>query len=1269
MANRDADAELVVSVDDQASAGLAKIAAMTRTLGQQWGADAKTIDRATRNTTSAISKMAQSAGQSLGKTSPLAASIASTKRQMQELAELSYKAQGLRKTNTSFSGYTLDGKGIKADEARKIQEAARSYAALEKQLVSLTAAEERMARASRGRSFAADQSKRFTIDPATLNASARSAATLQQVYANMWQTVDNAPKRWWPPEALRSTENFTRSLMEANNATRYVMYDVARNFAIAGAVVAAFGTAAVVMAARWEAAFAQVERTTGASGATLERLRQGLIGLSQDLPVSFTKLTEIASVGAQMGIATDGIVAYTEVIAQLTATTNLTADAAGKALGRFKAFFAEADDPTLAVTNRTFSNLASSILKVGVNSVATETGIVNVATQISSMGSYAGFTADQVIGLAGALSSVGVPPELSRGVITRLFNTIGEAVSENGTKLQDFAELAGLSAEEFAASWGTQDFAYTFTSLIGGLQSVSSQGGDAVTVLHDLGITSVRDVPVLLRLAGAADEAGRAGGLLAQTMTDARSGWRDNIELALQYSKISQTVSARFQVLLQNFEALFATMGQGTMGPIKGLIDGFIMLLKGMTAIGNTGLGQTLGAVGTVAALTLGAILLLTAAFVRGGAAAIGFGQALQHVGLSAAQATPFVNGLRFAILGLGLIGILSAVVGGIVALSSAANDANNAIQDTQGALAAMQQDAQDGGGFFTFTQGLDGAKTDTKNLSTQAENLGKVLGHTTERMYGNAAAADAMASSTKNAALVYGRSSAEFSRAALTSQQAFTDLFKGDLGTEFADQLVANGFDLDKALTIAAKDGRKGVDKYMDEVFAGFGEFDFVKNGAAGYAEWSRLQEGLVDQLASTGEGWQKVANSAYATGDAFKAVAQSGEQLTDADFMTDFAVQNEDAINSMAKGFQGFVDSGSLIDLTRQMASAQSIVDDTSTELNESVVAVRDFESNWTAAFGGAAFSIEDYMVVFRRAATEQQDFIADLTTLAARGVPTNIIGDLAAMGPAAAALVDALVAGTDAQLEEYVALYGQTGFDSMVALAAGQLAAEQIVRNAAQTLSTAQLQQLSADLAAGTPLVDAMAKWQLDANGDPIDVPTKVEMDYYAEQRKLQAQAAALGFNIPITPYLTQTQFTVNTGNSGQISIRPTPRAGKNYWSGGYTGPGGMHDYAGAVHRGEFVHPKKDVDQSTGMPKPSALIRMLSGGRPARSAGGGGFGYAGGGYVGGANQVMAHLSTEDRTLLIEIRDAIGIYIGSDVLASAVNNSNTNNATRRAG
>jgi TP901 family phage tail tape measure protein len=1263
------DAELSVGIEDNLTPVLAKMAAQTRQFGSTIGAESKQIDKAVQRVTKSINDLGNAGGARGGKSSPLAANIAATRREMERLESLAKRASSITTSTTSFSGFRENGKGIRASEAKEILNAADAYKKLEDQLRSLQAQESRMAGSGRAAEFRKSQEAMFTIDPSVLNRAARDRDTLQNLYNGMWTTLGDQTKlkkteSWFPPAMFRDTERFTQSIMDMSNSTRYAMYDIARTTAVGGAAILALSVGAVVAAARWERAFADVERTVQGTPAVLEQVRQGLVALSTDIPVSFSNLSEIASIGGQMGIAAEGIVAYTETIAKLTATTNLTADSASKALGRFKAFFAEANDPSLAVTEQTFANLASSILKVGVNSVATESGIVGVATQISSMGSYAGFTADQVIGLAGALSSVGVPPELSRGVITRLFNNIGEAVSENGVRLQSFAQLAGVSSEEFVRAWGTEKFAYVFTNMVAGLNSVAAGGGDAVQTLHELGITSVRDVPVLLRLASAAGEAGTAGSLLAQTMNDARSGWRQSIELTLQYNKIADTLSERTKVLFQNFEALFATLGKGAVGPVKDMVNGLITLVKGFTSIIDTPLGQTLGVITLAAAALAGGLLLLTAGAARTFGALQGVAAGLQAIGISAAVATPAVRILGLAIAGITVVGAIAAVIGLIASLQIGAEEASNAIIDTQGAVAAMRDDAERGQrGLFQLGGAGSAAAAGLKETSTQADILAGISDNTTDKLYGTGAAADDLATRTASSALSFGKSAQSFVKSALLANKAFTDLFAGDQGTELGEALLGGDFSLDTLIQKVAKGGRAAGEAYLEgitgvkpnaDVFEDIGNSWIWLDQTA--AETARSTGAMLDQVAGSVDGMKAAGNAALAAGNGMVAFSSATEMSSAA--MEEFQVQNEEAINSIAQGFAKFVDTSSLIGLTQQMNAAFATLDDGSTDVDEHAEAIAGFEQAWLDAYGGARFSIDEYMGVFRRAAAEQQFFIANLQTLAARGVPTNIIGDLAAMGPQAQALVSALINATDEQLAEYVDLYGSTGFDSMVALAAGQLAAEQIVRNAAKHLSTAQIQQLSADLSAGTPLADAMAKWQLDAEGNPMEAPA----DAYLRpgwEPGFQNQMNRSGISVPVSPYLTRSTLTIAGGGGGSASMKFAAAGG--YISG--PGTGTSDSIPARLSNGEFVMTAA-ATRAIGVDNLYAMMRSAQSGRPARQRGNG---YAAGGLVssdGGSTSLSAH----DRKLLRAIADRVGLYVDGRDLANAAGAANENSFRRGA-
>lgn len=354
-------------------------------------------------------------------------------------------------------------------------------------------------------------------------------------------------------------------------STRYALYDVSRMAAVTGAALLALPVAAVTTAVKWEAAFAQVQRTndftsnsTEQMAIKVEGMRRQFVDLVQTIPASWEELTKIGTLAGQIGIANNAVVGFTRNVAMFAATTDVSAEDAATAFGRLNAFLPDVQG--------NFQGLGDSILKVGVNSVATESQIVRITTQIGSILAQAKFSSKEVVGLSGALASIAVPPELSRGVVTRVFGQIGRAANEGGGSLATFAKLSGRSAEDFKNSWGTEQSGQIFLDLMRGIQK---EGANAENVLRSVGITSVRDVPVLIRLANAADSAGQAGGLLAQTFSDAANAGG---EMQRQYNIIAGTVQSKITVLMNNLAALGDAVMRGSLGMfgdvLTGLSDG-----------------------------------------------------------------------------------------------------------------------------------------------------------------------------------------------------------------------------------------------------------------------------------------------------------------------------------------------------------------------------------------------------------------------------------------------------------------------------------------------------------------------------------------------------------------------------------------------------------------------------------------------------------------------------------------------------------------------
>lgn len=346
---------------------------------------------------------------------------------------------------------------------------------------------------------------------------------------------------------------------------RYALHDISSQMMRVGALTVGLGVGVGAVAASWERDFANVERVTQGTAAELIFLRSQLVGLATTMPVAFEDLTKIATLGGQMGISETNIASFTKTVAQFAATTDVSVEDTATAFGRLNSLIPD--------IRNDFTGLADSVARVGVKSVATESQILRVATQISSLTGAANFGYKATVALAGSLASVAVPPELSRGVITRVFGTMSRAVSEGGVNLTKFGEIAGMTGKQFADGW-TNNAPETLLQFMDGLHE---KGTGAEAAIRELGITSVRDVPVLLRLANAADSAGVAGGLMAENFKDANDAAG---ELQRQYSIIAGTTSSKIQVLFQNVLALADKIGATQLGALGDILDNITRAMR-----------------------------------------------------------------------------------------------------------------------------------------------------------------------------------------------------------------------------------------------------------------------------------------------------------------------------------------------------------------------------------------------------------------------------------------------------------------------------------------------------------------------------------------------------------------------------------------------------------------------------------------------------------------------------------------------------------------
>lgn len=309
--------------------------------------------------------------------------------------------------------------------------------------------------------------------------------------------------------------------------------------AVTAPIVAGVG-AVVKSAMSWESAFAGVKKTndevvdsTGNVVYSYADLENGLRGLAAQLPASHQEIAGVAEAAGQLGIKSQDVVSFTKTMIDMGESTNLSAEDAASAIAKIANI--------TGLTSDEYQRFGSSVVALGNNFATTESDIVSMANRLAASGTLAGLTNQEILGLATAMSSVGIEAEAGGTAMTQTLSAIESAVAAGGEDLQKFATVAGESAQEFADKWKNHPIE-AIQDFIRGLGKLDEKGESATMVLDDMQLSGVRQSNMLKSLALAAD-----------TMTGAvdlsNKAWSENTALTNEASTRYETTESKFKML------------------------------------------------------------------------------------------------------------------------------------------------------------------------------------------------------------------------------------------------------------------------------------------------------------------------------------------------------------------------------------------------------------------------------------------------------------------------------------------------------------------------------------------------------------------------------------------------------------------------------------------------------------------------------------------------------------------------------------------------
>ena len=284
----------------------------------------------------------------------------------------------------------------------------------------------------------------------------------------------------------------------------------------------------------FETSLTSVQKTSDFTQEELAEFSKQVKALATTLPITTNELNNIAEKAGQLGVAKEDLIGFTEIMAELGVSTNMTAEAASQSLAQIASITGMAADE--------YENLASTIVALGNNFATSESNIVAFTQRIAGTASNVGFTESQMLALATAVSSVGMQADAGGTAMQSLINKMQSAI-ETGDGLEAWADVMKMSTKELAELWRNN----ASEALLRLVQSLGKLDDGMVSTLKSLGVGEQRLIRTVTSLANAEEKTG----LLTRALEMADTAWEENTALITEAGKRFDTTESK-TILFEN---------------------------------------------------------------------------------------------------------------------------------------------------------------------------------------------------------------------------------------------------------------------------------------------------------------------------------------------------------------------------------------------------------------------------------------------------------------------------------------------------------------------------------------------------------------------------------------------------------------------------------------------------------------------------------------------------------------------------------------------
>ena len=240
------------------------------------------------------------------------------------------------------------------------------------------------------------------------NAMLQTATTLSDLrgrYADLTREINIQSSKW--TQVGNGLHSFGEKMQGIGSKMQSVGKTLTKGLTVpllAGAGVA------VKAAIDYESAFAGVKKTVDGTPQQFTQLSNSIREMAKEMPSSAVEISHVAEAAGQLGVPISAIKDFSKTMINLGVSTNLSSEEAASSIAKIGNIM-QVSGKDLGTWSGHFG---SAVVDLGNHFATTERDIVEMTNRLAAGGKLAGLTTPEILGLATAMSSVGIEAEAGK---------------------------------------------------------------------------------------------------------------------------------------------------------------------------------------------------------------------------------------------------------------------------------------------------------------------------------------------------------------------------------------------------------------------------------------------------------------------------------------------------------------------------------------------------------------------------------------------------------------------------------------------------------------------------------------------------------------------------------------------------------------------------------------------------------------------------------------------------------------------------------------